>query len=97
MWVRMFKPQTADRLRQEMHRGLLCRAVLGCGLCERDGWQNPRERLAENHAPPKCARIAAHPAPHQHLSTAPFQEKKVSKEEGLRVEDGVPVGMDGFE
>ena len=41
MGLRMFKPQTADWLRQELQRGVLCRAALARGLCERDGWHNP--------------------------------------------------------
>ena len=42
MGLGMFKPETADWLRQELQRGVLCRAALARGLCERDGWHNPR-------------------------------------------------------
>ena len=42
MELRLSMPQTADWLRQESQRGVLCQAALACGLCERVGWHNPR-------------------------------------------------------
>ena len=55
----MFKPQTADWLRQELQRGVLCRTALARGLCEREGWHNPRGQPCAGSARKALPQMAA--------------------------------------
>ena len=43
--LRLLRPETVEWLRQELQHGDLSRAALSRGLCERDGWRNPRGGL----------------------------------------------------
>ena len=53
------KPETAQWLRRELRRGELSRAALGRGLCEQDGWRNPRGELCAASARKALPRLAA--------------------------------------
>ena len=57
--LRLSKPQTADWLRQESQRGVLCQAALACGLCERVGWHNPRGKPCADSARKALLKLAA--------------------------------------
>ena len=59
MGLRMLKPETVDWLRLELQRGGLSRAALGRGLCERDGWRNPRGELCAASARKALPQLAA--------------------------------------
>ena len=57
--LRILKPGTVKWLRQELQRGELSRAALGRGLCEQDGWRNPRGELCAASARKALPGLAA--------------------------------------
>ena len=52
-------------LRRELQRGDLSRAALGRGLCERDGWRNPRGEVCEASARKALPQLAQELPPAQ--------------------------------
>ena len=57
--LRLFKPETVEWLRRELQRGELSRAALGRGLCEQDGWRNPRGELCAASARKALPQLAS--------------------------------------
>ena len=57
--LRLLKPETVEWLRRELQRGALSRAALGRGLCEQDGWRNPRGELCAASARKALPRLAS--------------------------------------
>ena len=57
--LRLLKPETVEWLRRELQRGELSRAALGRGLCEQDGWRNPRGELCAASARKALPQLAS--------------------------------------
>ena len=57
--LRVLKPETVEWLRRELQLGELSRAALSRGLCERDGWRNPRGALCAASARKALPGLAA--------------------------------------
>ena len=76
---RILKPETAQRLRRELRRGELSRAALGRGLCERDGWRDPRGEL--------CAASAHKTLPRWYEARWGIEEYFRVLKTGTRIED----------
>ena len=57
--LRLLKPEAVEWLRRELQRGELSRAALGRGLCEQDGWRNPRGELCAASARKALPQLAS--------------------------------------